>query len=104
MTLHVDIIRNDWSAGRQKVVARAFVADEDVAVDSIEGAWEDVVKRPFPDRGDGGMIYPEKEPGLFLEKLHTAIAGSYLFATEEHEEEKCPFAEANAVTMYTTRA
>jgi hypothetical protein len=90
---HVDIVKNEWLAGYQFVVARAFVDAGAVVVDSSDlPAWEHVVLRPILDRDNGELLFPEKDPELFVESLPKAMHGTYLFATDPHEEAECSYA------------
>lgn len=91
--LHVDLVKNEWLAGWQLAVAKASVNAGGIHVDATEGPtdWELVLLRPFLDSETGDVLDPEKEPDRFLERVHTAIHGTYLFATDAHELGECPF-------------
>lgn len=93
MSLHVDVIKNEWHAGQQALVARAFVKDGHFVVDSLDGRkeWVEIVSRPFIEPQTGETLDPEKDSEAFLSKLNEAMHGSYLVATEAHEEEDCEY-------------
>lgn len=95
VTVHVDIIRNDWHAGHQTLVARAFVRDSTFVLEPLDDNkdWIEVVSRPFISLSVGRELYPEKDPELFIANLHEAMHGSYLFATEAHESFDCEYVE-----------
>jgi hypothetical protein len=89
---HVDIVRNDWLAGRQSVVARASLADGKLTIDSPQpGTWSEVVLRPLRDPDTGKPISADGDPDRFFAALSSQLHGSHLFATEPHEEQECPF-------------
>jgi hypothetical protein len=88
---HVDVVKNEWLAGFQHVVARVFPEGEDVHVDTQDPErWEPVILRPFADPESGEEINPERG-AEFVVRLHEQIRGDYLFATELHDESNCPF-------------
>jgi hypothetical protein len=91
MGSHVDVVKNEWLAGYQYVVARVRAVAGRVEIESPEPeTWEAVVLRPLQVRGRA-EVFAEKEPGEFLRWLPEAIHGTYLFATDVHSEESCPF-------------
>lgn len=90
---HVDVVKNEWLAGFQHVVARVFVEGDVVRVDAEDSdRWEPVILRSFVARGSGDEIGPDRGPE-FVERLHELLRGDYLFATELHDEDACPFHE-----------
>jgi len=92
VSLHVDVVRNEWSAGRQTVVARVVLHGGRLSVDSPQPAtWSEVVLRPLRDPETRHAISADVEPERFLRALSSQLHGSHLFATEPHEDPGCPF-------------
>jgi hypothetical protein len=86
MALHVDIVKNEWLAGYQNVVARLYLDDDGkLHVDAADETWEETVLRPV------GGLDPKRDPEEFLRHLADYIHGSYLFATEVHDADRCEF-------------
>lgn len=85
---HVDIVKNDWLAGYQHPVAQVFLEEGKLDLESPEpDTWREVVFRPIPG------VDPTQQPAEFLAALSHHIHGTYLFATEPHEDHACPFAK-----------
>lgn len=82
---HVDIVKNEWLAGYQLLVARLWTEDGDLRIKQISDAepWSENTVRSFAERVD---------PETLIATLHEHIAGDYLFATEPHDEADCPYA------------
>jgi hypothetical protein len=96
---HVDIVKNEWLAGFQHVVARVTYADDVVRIDTEDPErWEPIIRRPFTDRESGEQFGPEHGPEFVL-RLHQQIRGDYLFATELHDESNCPYHERLVVPI-----
>jgi hypothetical protein len=94
--VHVDLIKNEWLAGYQLMVARVSLDDQGkLAVDTADQAWREIVLRPV------GEWDPEKDPEAFLRHLPDAIHGSYLFATPAHEDDGCPFRAGAVVPIHS---
>jgi hypothetical protein len=91
---HVDIVKNEWLAGFQHVVARVFIdANGAVRVDTdAPERWEPIILRHLPADASDGEIGLNNGPE-FVSKLHDQIHGDYLFATPLHDESECPFHE-----------
>jgi hypothetical protein len=87
VSLHIDVIENDWLAGQQRVVASLTFVDGVPTLSSLDLAkWGSVVglaELPNPVR-------PEHEEGL-LHQVSKRLHGDYLFATEPHEIEDCDY-------------
>jgi hypothetical protein len=96
MPLHVDVVKVDWGKGTQTQVARVSAIDDDVKVD---GQYEDVIRRPYTDRKSGKLLEPTSDPERFIEQLHTVMGGSYLVATELHDDDSCPFRATDTVAL-----
>jgi hypothetical protein len=100
MALHVDVVKNEWLAGVQHVVARLFEEAGQVHLDSPDpDVWQSIVLRPLTNRETGDIIYPEKEPDEFLRLLRENLRGDYLFATGIHDENECPFVEHSMIPI-----
>lgn len=83
---HVDVVKNEWLAGVQYPVAQIRIEAGHVIIDSEDPErWRDSLMRAV------GGLDPDLEPERFLSALSGALDGSYLFATEPHEEHQCPF-------------
>lgn len=93
---HIDLVKNEWLAGYQVVVARVSLGSTGLQVDASDPSWEQVVRRPV----DG--LDPDADPASFFEHLPTLIHGTYLFATEPHGEDDCPYHDHLVVHMRST--
>jgi hypothetical protein len=87
---HVDIVKNEWLAGFQVVVARIRLEDDTLDVKAQTPMWSSVVNQPY--RTAEKELTPDS-PRDFFYGLHEVMHGDYLFATEPHEEAECPYAE-----------
>lgn len=98
---HVDIVRNEWSAGRQVLLARAFVDAGMVQLElfSDDKRIEEIVLRPIYNEETGEEIYADKSPSTFLEHLPHALKGTYLFATVPHGLRDCDLDESSYRTI-----
>jgi hypothetical protein len=87
--LHVEILSNEWAAGRQQVVAR-FAVNGTGCAELVEGdaSWSAAILKPFRDPATGEEVAPD-DGERFVQTLHRHLAGDYLFATEAHEEGEC---------------
>lgn len=91
MALHVDVIKNEWAAGIQHRVAAVSIVKGDIQVDAGDPVgWRETVMRTVAD------VDPRGNVRGFLGALHERLSGSYLFATEPHDERTCPYS-ANPV-------
>lgn len=88
--LHVDIVRNEWSRGRQVLVARVRLEQANgVQLDTDDPeTWAPVVLRPLTIANE--EVGP-KQGERFLRALHEHMRGDYLFATEAHDESHCEY-------------
>ncbi len=101
--MHVDIVKNEWLAGFQLVAARVSFEEGELTFESgDDSVWRPVVLHPLPDQDSDDLVYPEKEPEHFMELLPTRIQGSYLWATQPHEQKECQF-DHFVVAMQPTR-
>lgn len=55
--------------------------------------WQEIVLRPHVEPQSGLTVYAEKEADRFLEELAEVIHGTYVFATNVHEDADCMFAD-----------
>lgn len=87
MSLHIDVIENDWLAGQQRLVASlSFVNGVPDLLSLDLPKWASVVgleQLPTPVR-------PEEEEGL-LRRISDRLQGDYLFATPPHEARECDY-------------
>src|SRR5437867_2598571 len=85
MSLHIDFIENDWSAGQQFRVASLEVVDEvPTLTDSVDQKkWLRVLEiEKLPKVG-----YLEAE--ALLTKVSKRFQGDYVFATDPHDAAEC---------------
>lgn len=101
---HVDIVKNEWLAGFQVVVAQVREEIGGLVVESAEPQiWEPIVLgSPAREPETGELVEAEKEPGRFLELLPRAIHGAYLFATDVHADDRCPFVHRPLIPIRST--
>jgi hypothetical protein len=94
MGVHIDVVENDWSAGRQNVVARLTFQDGTYTLESEDPSkWLRVLgleENPPPLRD-------EQEATEFLARIAHKLQGTYLFATEPHAMDACPYPERYGV-------
>lgn len=96
MPLHVDVVKVDWGKGTQTRVAQVYATSDDIKVD---GGYDDVIRRPYTDRESGKRLEPNTDPERFVEQLHTVMSGSYLVATELHDDDACLFREEETLAL-----
>lgn len=88
--LHVEIVRNEWSSGRQRIVAKLVLNGTGAIRAEGSDQWTAVAMKPFVDLETGAELSAEAgEP--FLRGLHRHLRGDYLFATEAHDEGECDY-------------
>lgn len=88
---HVDVVKNEWLAGFQHLVARVYVEDDAIQLEASDhDLWANIVLRAHVDRETGEEITPDQGPE-FVDRLHVVLSGDYLFATEPHDDSECPF-------------
>jgi hypothetical protein len=96
--LHVEILRNEWSAGRQRVVARLVINGTGTVVYDGAEEWAGVVPESFRDPESGNQI--GRQDGVqYLTALHHHLNGDYVFATEAHESGQCEFALGTEIPL-----
>lgn len=99
MALHVDVVKNEWLAGLQHPVARVFIHDGGLAIESPDAArWEPVIRAAVPDIDSG------KDAEQFLRALHERLNGSYLFATPAHDDTECAYRDHPVVPIQSVDA
>lgn len=99
MPVHVDVVRVDWDEGTKTRVAHVQPASGDIKID---GDLEDLISRPYTDRESGKVLTPTADPVRFVERLHTVMSGSYLVATELHDDDACLFREHKSLALEST--
>jgi hypothetical protein len=99
MPQHVDVVKVDWGNGTQTRVAQVQTAVDDIKID---GGYDEVIRRPYTDRESGKLLEPTTDPGRFVEQLHTVMSGSYLTATQTHDDDACPFGEEETLALEST--
>ena len=88
MSLHIDFIENDWSAGQQCVVASLEVVDgEPKLTESVDAKkWVRVLEIDKLPRK-----VPYGEDKALLTKVSKRFQGDYVFATEPHDAAQCEY-------------
>lgn len=87
MSVHVDIVRNDWLGGEQRPVARLYVAGGGLKIDSPDSSrW-----RPVVEEALGDLLRSELSSEKLLAEATRVLAGSHLLATQPHSEAECAF-------------
>jgi hypothetical protein len=95
MSMHVDLVKNEWLAGIQvRLVTVTSTGDHNSLVNVTPG-WEDLLGRELTDRA-GESVYVAKESLGVLPQL---FQGEYVFATDPHDESDCPFQWGPVVAM-----
>lgn len=90
--LHVELIQNEWVAGRQHVVGRVLLNGMgDVSLEPVDSGWEAVALMPFTGPESGDELTPTDTAERFVRALHTHLKGDYLFATEAHDAGECAY-------------
>jgi hypothetical protein len=91
--LHVELIQNEWTAGRQRVVGRVLLnGSGEVSLEPVDSGWEASALLPFIDPESGDELTPTADTAeRFVRALHTHLKGDYLFATEAHDAGECEY-------------
>jgi hypothetical protein len=91
--LHVEVILNEWTAGRQRVVGRVVLEESgEIRIEAADqAAWQESVLEPFRDPESGDELTPTETPERFVRGLHWSLSGDYLFATQAHNEGECDY-------------
>lgn len=89
--MHVDIVKNEWLAGFQTVVAKLYLEDGAIRLEARDDArWrERLLARYEVD----GQRYDQRDPEPFLEQLVEHFRAAYLWATHLHDEHHCEIPE-----------
>jgi hypothetical protein len=86
---HVDLVRNDWAKEVQFRVAVVIVGDDNalgfIVKPEAEGDWETVIKEAL---GSPASVRAADVVG----RLQEAFKEPYLFASDLHRDDDCPFA------------
>jgi hypothetical protein len=86
LAFHVDIIKTEPMAGTERLLARVVVEHGHVVIDSPDEAyWRDALTRAVD-------LDPDEDPEAFLQALSERLDGTYVFATEPHDESDCEHA------------
>jgi hypothetical protein len=86
MSVHVDVLRNDWLGGEQHPVARLYVAGGNLKIDSPDSArWRPVIEEVLADH------LREQSPEEILDQLPRVFQGSFLVATPPHADSECSY-------------
>jgi hypothetical protein len=95
--MHVDVVENDWLGGRQQVVARITASAGHLEFESPdEVKWRKLlIPLELDDAARKGKLTPDAADRL-LNELSGRYTGTYLFATEPHDDAGCPFPNRSA--------
>jgi hypothetical protein len=86
MALHVDIIKTEPLAGTERLLARVCAEHGQVVIESPDEAyWRDALMRAVD-------MDPDQDPEAFLQALSERLDGTYVFATNPHDEAECEHA------------
>lgn len=94
MALHVDLIHTDWLAGTQQAVARVDIDD----AGHLRVAPEHWAKQ-LPALDTQGQA-----ADAVLGELHDKMNGTYVDASEPHDDGECPFAGGSQIALKGERA
>jgi hypothetical protein len=98
--LHVDIVRNEWSAGLQILLARVEPNGEHVRFTRTDPSAVELLQRPILQAdGSQSVHLLDLGPTVAFEALRRTFDGSYLFATDPHTEDVCQFRDRDVITM-----
>lgn len=95
MALHVDIVQNQPLEGITSTLASvqlesgALVFLDESPEHSHSSYWRSVLVKAVD-------VDPDQHPREFLAALSERFDGTYVFATEPHEEGECPYHEERA--------
>jgi hypothetical protein len=90
--LHVELIQNEWTAGRQRVVGRVLLNGTGrVSLEPVDSGWEATALMPFKDPESGEELTPTENAERFVRGLHKHLNGDYFFATEAHDPGDCEY-------------
>lgn len=104
MAVHVDVLRNEWTAGVQRRVAKLAVNGSGIEVTANDDApgWTEKLLQPLREPTTGDWLIPEKAPKEFLDVLVSDLSsGSYLVAIGPHDDDLCPVPKDGVVEMET---
>src|SRR5215210_2776173 len=87
MALHVDVVENKWSAGKQRRVAEVRITQGEIHVDG-DAHWVGLVR-------DALLKLEGDAPDALLRALVGHFNSDYAFATEPHDHDACPFTHGN---------
>jgi hypothetical protein len=88
VALHVDVVENLWSAGKQRRVACATLTNGQIDIQG-DAHWTSLVRTALDQ-------FEESRPEALLEQLAGHFKSDYAHATEPHAD-GCPFANAEEV-------
>jgi hypothetical protein len=96
VALHVDILKVDPLAGGERVLARVALDDTgQIVIDAPDKQyWRDALARAT-------HIDPDEAPKQFLFALSERLDGTYVVATEPHDEGDCEHAAEPALESTT---
>lgn len=86
MASHVDIIKTDPLASGEHRLAQAVLSDAGtISIEHTSNAlyWRETL-------ASATSIDPDAAPKEFLEALPAKINGTYVYATDPHQDDECP--------------
>jgi urate oxidase len=90
MALHVDVVENLWSAGKQRRVATAVLVNGRIEIEA-DAHWTSLVQTAL-DQREGST------PEQLLKQLADHFKSDYVHATRPHAD-ACPFAHGEEVAF-----
>jgi hypothetical protein len=96
---HVDIVRNEWTAGIQVRLAEVVCDQGTLRLEAASPEWEDLLSRPLADPSGGAPVVPADDPERGIWAIIATYTGDMVFATDMHSSEKCPFGRGAIIRM-----
>ena len=99
--MHVDVVRNDWAAGKQIRVAAVEDTTDGLRVTHAALRWTDLEQRLLSLNSDHTTTLAEcsHEVAEAFQALQSTYSSSYVFTTPPHDDSACPFSKAEIVIM-----
>lgn len=87
---HVDLVANDWVAGKQSWLARVIAIDSGgVKVEAVDSTWEKRLHQPITLAT--GEVFSPEDGYAYLDGLTRKYQGTHVEATSAHEDMECAF-------------
>ena len=86
MAEHVDIVKTEPTSSMEYALARVILEHGHIEIEASDrGYWRELLR---------GMVQidPDENPESFFASLHDRVDGTYVYATEPHDEAHCQVA------------